>query len=83
MYSLTLGSRDYPHTGYGTTASTLLQTRYWKVYSMSKKETEALNAFLEEGLRTGKLEKSKSLYVSPFFFRLKHGMDELRGIQDY
>ena len=54
-----------------------------KVYSMSKKETKVLDAFLEEGLRTGKLQKSKSPYMLPFFFRLKHGMDELRGIQDY
>jgi len=38
---------------------------------------------LEEGLRTEKLQKSKSPYVSPFFFRLKHRMDKLRGIQDY
>ena len=43
-----------------------------KVYAMSRKETEALDAFLEEGLRTGKLRKSKSPYVSPFFFRLKN-----------
>ena len=48
-----------------------------KVYPMSQKETEALDAFLEEGLQTGKLQKSKSLYVSPFFFRPKDRMDEL------
>src|ERR1700731_448334 len=54
-----------------------------KIYPMSRKETEALDAFLEEGLRTGKLQKSKSPYMSPFFFRLKNGMDELQGIQDY
>ena len=50
---------------------------------MSKKETEALDTFLEEGLITGKLQKCKSPYVSLFFFRLKHGMDKLWGIQDY
>ena len=38
---------------------------------------------MEEGLRTGKLQKSKSPYTSPFFFRPKHRMDELRGTQDY
>ena len=38
---------------------------------------------MEEGLQTGKLWKSKSPYMSPFFFRLKHGMDKLQGIQDY
>ena len=54
-----------------------------KVYAMSRKETEALDAFLEEGLRTGKLWKSKSPYTLPFFFRPKNGTDELRGIQDY
>ena len=54
-----------------------------KVYPMSHKETEALDAFLEEGLRTGKLWKSKSPYTLPFFFRPKNGTDELRGIQDY
>src|ERR1700719_372518 len=54
-----------------------------KVYAMCRKETEALDAFLEEGLRTGKLRKSKSPYASPFFFRPKNGTDELRGIQDY
>src|SRR3984893_14371756 len=54
-----------------------------KVYPMSKKETKALDTFLEEGLRTGKLRKSKSPYASPFFFRPKHGTDELWGIQDY
>ena len=54
-----------------------------KVYAMSRKETEALDIFLEEGLRTGKLRKSKSPYMLPFFFRLKNGMDELQGIQDY
>jgi len=54
-----------------------------KVYPMSQKETEALDAFLEEGLRTGKLQKSKSLYTLPFFFRPKNGTDELQGIQDY
>src|ERR1700726_3513754 len=54
-----------------------------KVYPMSQKETEALDTFLEEGLRTGKLQKSKSPYASPFFFRPKNGTDELRGIQDY
>src|ERR1700726_1284281 len=54
-----------------------------KIYAMSRKETEALDAFLEEGLRTGKLRKSKSPYASPFFFRPKNGTDELQGIQDY
>ena len=48
-----------------------------KVYAMSRKETEALDAFLEEGLRTGKLQKSKSPYALPFFFRPKNGTDEL------
>ena len=42
-----------------------------------------MDSFLQEGLRTGKLQKSKSMYASPFFFRLKHRTDELRGIQDY
>src|SRR3984893_231789 len=29
-----------------------------KIYAMSRKETEVLDAFLEEGLRTGKLRKA-------------------------
>ena len=62
---------------------TLDQAPIGKVYSMSRKKTEALDAFLDEGLQTGKLWKSKSPFMSLFFFRLKHRMDELRGIQDY
>ena len=62
---------------------TLDQAPRGKVYAMSKKETKALDAFLEEGLRTGKLQKSKSLYTSPFFFRPKNRTDKLQGIQDY
>ena len=62
---------------------TLDKVPRWKVYPMSKKETKVLNSFLEEGLQTGKLWKSKSPYASLFFFRWKHRTDELQGIQDY
>ena len=48
-----------------------------KIYAMSRKEAEVLDAFLEEGLRTGKLWKSKLPYTSPFFFRPKNRTDEL------
>ena len=53
-----------------------------KVYPLTSKEQEALEKFLTENLRTGRIRPSKSPMASPFFF-VKKKDGELRPIQDY
>lgn len=53
-----------------------------KVYSMSIKEQEALDEFLEENLKTGHIRQSKSPWGTPFFF-VKKKNGKLRPVQDY
>jgi hypothetical protein len=47
------------------------------------KEKEALKDFVKTNLVSRKIQGSDSPYASPFFFRPKQGLGELRGIQDY
>ena len=53
-----------------------------KVYSLSPKEQKAMEDFLDENLRTGKIHPSNSPQASPFFF-IKKKDDGLRPCQDY
>lgn len=53
-----------------------------KVYPMSTREQAALDEFLEENLRKGYIQPSKSLMMSPFFFVAKKD-GTLRPCQDY
>jgi hypothetical protein len=49
---------------------------------LSDEETQALDEFLEENLKTGRLRESKSLWASPFFF-VKKKDGRLHPVQDY
>ncbi|PIL37451.1 hypothetical protein GSI_01145 [Ganoderma sinense ZZ0214-1] len=53
-----------------------------KVYPMTLDEQDALDAFLEENLRTGRIRPSKSPWGAPFFF-VKKKDGKLRPVQDY
>ena len=53
-----------------------------KVYPLNGPEQKALDAFLEENLRTGRIRPSKSPMASPFFF-IKKKDGSLRPVQDY
>jgi hypothetical protein len=54
-----------------------------KCYPLAAKEKEALKKFVNDNLKDKRIKRSDSSYASPFFFRPKQGMSELRGIQDY
>jgi transposase InsO family protein len=54
-----------------------------KIYPLSPKEQPALQEFIEENLRTGRIRPSKSPNASPFFFGMKPDGSGLRPIQDY
>jgi len=43
-----------------------------KIYSLSAKEQEELDKFLDEHLKSGRIRPSKSPYASPFFFVKKN-----------
>src|ERR1700683_623308 len=49
---------------------------------LSDDETKALDDFLEENLRTGRIKESKSPWASPFFF-VKKKVGKLRPVHDY
>ena len=53
-----------------------------KVYLISLLEQRELDAFIEEGLSTGRIWLSKSLMASPVFF-VKKKDGALRFVQDY
>ncbi|KAL5501635.1 hypothetical protein ACEPAH_8895 [Sanghuangporus vaninii] len=53
-----------------------------KVYPLLPKEQEAMKAFIEENLASGRIRQSKSPMASPFFF-IKKEDGSLRAIQDY
>ncbi|PIL27957.1 hypothetical protein GSI_09901 [Ganoderma sinense ZZ0214-1] len=53
-----------------------------KVYPMTLTEQEALDAFLEENLRTGRIKPSQSPWAASFFF-VKKKDGKLRPVQDY
>ena len=53
-----------------------------KVYPMTLLQQEALDAFLEENLRSGCIRPSKSPWGAPFFF-VKKKDGKLRPVQDY
>ena len=53
-----------------------------KVYPLSPAEQGALQEFLDENLRTGRIRPSKSPMASPFFF-IKKKDGSLRPVQDY
>ena len=53
-----------------------------KVYPLNPTEQKALDSFLEENLRTGRIRPSKSPMASPFFF-IKKKDGGLRPVQDY
>jgi Reverse transcriptase (RNA-dependent DNA polymerase) len=54
-----------------------------KIYPLSPKEQPALQEFIEENLRTGRIRPSKSPNALPFFFGMKPDGSGLRLIQDY
>ncbi|KAJ8462150.1 hypothetical protein ONZ51_g11081 [Trametes cubensis] len=75
--------RDFRDVFDEATFSTLPEHRPWdhaiellpdakpycgKIYPMTLSEQEALDAFLEENLRTGRIRPSKSPWGAPFFF---------------
>ena len=53
-----------------------------KLYPLSVKEREAVDEFINENLRSGKIHPSKSPQASPFFF-IKKKDGGLRPCQDY
>ena len=53
-----------------------------KVYPLNPKEQHALDEFLNENLRSGRIRSSKSPMASPFFF-IKKKDGTLRPVQDY
>lgn len=53
-----------------------------KVHLMNREQQAALNEFLEENLRTGRIRPSKSPWGAPFFF-VKKKDGKLRPVQDY
>ena len=53
-----------------------------KVYPLSPKEQDGLDAFLQENLQTGRIQPSKSPMASPVFF-IKKKDGALRLVQDY
>ena len=53
-----------------------------KIYPLTVKEQEALDQFLDENLKSGRIRPSKSPQASPFFF-IKKKDGTLRPIQDY
>ncbi|OJT15194.1 Transposon Tf2-12 polyprotein [Trametes pubescens] len=53
-----------------------------KIYPMTLEEQDALDVFLEENLRTGRIRPSKSPWGAPFFF-VKKKDGKLRPVQDY
>jgi len=50
--------------------------------SITKKEEEEMNKFIDENLATGRIRRSESEIASPFFFVKKKTAD-LRPVQDY
>ena len=54
----------------------------YKVYPLNIKEQEELNKFLEEHLKSGQIQPSKSPCVAPFFF-IKKKDRSLWPVQDY
>ena len=53
-----------------------------KIYPLNPGEQRALDEFLEENLKTGRIRPSKSPMASPFFF-IKKKDGTLRPVQDY
>lgn len=53
-----------------------------KIYPLSPNEQEELDAFLEENLKSGRIQPSKSPMASPVFF-VKKKDGSLRLVQDY
>ena len=53
-----------------------------KIYPLGPSEQKALDEFLTENLRTGRIRPSKSPMASPFFF-VKKKDGALRPVQDY
>ena len=53
-----------------------------KIYPLATPEQQALDEFLEENLRTGRIRPSTSPMASPFFF-VKKKDGKLRPVQDY
>ena len=53
-----------------------------KVYPLNPAEQKALDSFLEDNLKTGRIRPSKSPMASPFFF-IKKKDGGLRPVQDY
>ena len=53
-----------------------------KVYLLVLKEQDALKDFITENLASGRIQYSKSLIASPFFF-IKKEDRTLRPVQDY
>ena len=53
-----------------------------KIYPLSLKEQEALDEFLKENLRSGRIRPSKSPMASSFFF-IKKKDGKLHPVQDY
>ena len=53
-----------------------------KIYPLNLEEQIQLDTFLEENLRSGRIQPSKSPMASPFFF-VKKKDGKLRPIQDY
>lgn len=53
-----------------------------KVYSMTLDEQKALDEFLDDNLKTGRIQPSKSPWGAPFFF-VKKKDGKLHPVQDY
>ena len=53
-----------------------------KVYPMPREHQQALDEFLDENLRTGRIRPSKSPWGAPFFF-VKKKDGKLQPVQDY
>lgn len=53
-----------------------------KIYAMTRDEQVALDKFLQENIKTGRIRPSKSPWGAPFFF-VKKKDGKLRPVQDY
>ena len=53
-----------------------------KIYPLNPTKQKQLDEFLKEQLETGRIQSSKSLMASPFFF-VKKKDGSLQPVQDY
>ena len=71
--------RDFDHA---INLKELFVPKVTKVYPSNPQEVDTCKEFVETNLKTGRIQPSKSLQASPFFF-IKKKDGKLRPVQDY